>query len=114
MPIGIYIGTDKHSGSRYWKQQSKGLIFKTDFDDISSWVNDGTFSKVADDALISFDPLPITFPNARQPIALMENGTLYLFYDVLDSNATSTNNVYTKWANSPDGGNKTWTNLMRI
>ena len=99
------------SVSRYWTQQSKGLIFKTDFEDISSWVNDGTFSKIADDALISFDPLPTApyYPagtdGARECVILKENSILYFFYD---SPIDGVSYCTTYWAQSSDNG-KTWT-----
>ena len=56
---GPFISIAPRGGSAGPTKTTSGLIYKTDFEDFSSWVNDGTFSKVADDALISYDPLPV-------------------------------------------------------
>lgn len=123
MGIRINIGSLRIGSSRAgsWSPEktTSGLIYKTDFDDFSSWVNDGTFSKVADDALISFDKLPIEFVQivdatifkngVRNPVILQEDNKLYNFYNGDDLLSQANAHVFSlKYAESSNGG-KTWT-----
>ena len=114
--IGLVSPVGRNRGVNWTPQKTaSGLIFKTDFESIDDWTNDGTFSKVADDALIAFDYLPNSFLRTiggddqygiRQASTFFEKGILYLFYD----GGNPTDGWFTKWASSNNYG-KTWTKL---
>ena len=108
----IGISVFGRGGSAKPSKTSSGLIYKTDFEDFSSWVNDGTFTKATIDALMVFDPLPNSYApigdqitcGTREPCILKEGSKFYLFYDSSDN----TNGFVTYWAETSDGG-RTWT-----
>jgi hypothetical protein len=112
MAIGIGIGIPfKRGGLWSLKPAARGLLYNTDFDSLSGWTNDSTFSSVADDALIAFDPLPVYFSplaiydqlGCREGMLYREGNNLYFFYDASDDII----NYVTYWAVSINGG-KTW------
>ena len=96
------------SGAWTPQRTSSGLIFKTDFESIDDWTNDGTFSKISDDALISFDPIPLYFNNpvggSREVTLFKEGSKLTLVYDVAVKDVSV---VVPHYSESTDGG-KTW------
>lgn len=117
--IGVGIGIGKRKNipwNAYWNTHGKtstGKLLVSDFDDISGWTNDGTFTKVADDALVCFDPLPLIFSGTinggdrtgvRESFVMVEGSTMYLTY-VGGDNSTG---WYVQLAHSTDGG-KSWT-----
>lgn len=113
--IGIPFNKQSELLSSYWTKQTAGLIYKTDFDSLTGFVNDGTFSNVASDALVCFNPLPIKFTRTldgidwtgvREATIFKENGTLYLIYD----GGNGIVGWYNQYASSTDGG-RTWTKL---
>lgn len=90
-----------------------GLIYKTDFDLLNDWVNDGSFSSVIDNALIAFDPLPNSFnrtiggtdsTGVREATPLLDDsGNIFLLYDGGDGIKGWNNHL----AISPNGA-RTW------